>query len=70
VLRSAALKLTERLGWTLAQVALAAVPVAEMGWPVEVVPVVAAVLALLKGAVAKKLGDTRTAATLPASATA
>lgn len=58
--------LVERTLWTLAQVTLAAVPVALWGVAPGYVPLIAAVLAILKGAVAKKVGDPNTAATLPA----
>ncbi len=58
----------ERIGWTVAQAAASAVPVALWGVPAEYVPLIAAGLAFLKGAIAKRLGDPGTAATLPAAA--
>ena len=56
--------LTERTGWTLAQVALAAVPTALWGVPAEYVPLIAAGLMLLKGLVARRIGSPDSAATL------
>jgi hypothetical protein len=51
----------EKAGWTALQVALAALPVTLWGVPDAYVPLIAAVLALAKGAVAKKVGNPNTA---------
>lgn len=59
-----AANISERTGWTLLQVALAAAPAALWGVPVEWVPLVVAGLALLKGWVARHVGSPETAATL------
>lgn len=54
----------EKGGWTLAQVAIAAVPVDLWGVPAEWVPLITAGLALLKGFLARKVGNPENAATL------
>lgn len=54
----------ERGGWTLAQVALAAVVVTATPVPVEYIPLVAAGVAFLKGLVARHIGDPDSAALL------
>lgn len=57
--------LLERTGWTIIQVALAAIPVAGIGIPAVLLPIAATVLATLKGLVAKHIGSPSNAATLP-----
>ncbi len=53
--------LAERVGWTAAQVVLAGVTVEMLDLPPWAVPVVATVLAMAKGLVARKVGEPETA---------
>lgn len=56
----------ERVGWTVAEAALAVVAVEVAELEGVYVPVIAAGLAALKGLVARQMGDPDSAATLPA----
>lgn len=57
--------LLERIFWTAAQGALATVTVEGYDWPQWLIIPIMAGLAFLKGLVAKKIGDSGTASTLP-----
>ena len=57
--------LTERVFWTAVQAGLGLVTVEALGVPVAYAAVVATVLAVVKGLVARKLGDPDSASTLP-----
>lgn len=58
-------KLAERVVWTAVQAGLAIVTVEQFDLPAPYVPVVAAVLAAIKGYVARHVGDPQDPSTLP-----
>jgi|SRR6185369_17239175 len=58
----------ERGGWTLAEVAVSAVVVTALPVPVEYMPLISAGLSLVKGVIARHIGDPDSAASLPAAA--
>lgn len=60
-------KLLERVGWTAAQAGLGLVTVEVLDIPAAWAPIVATALAVVKGIVAKKVGNKDTYALLPAS---
>lgn len=55
----------ERVAWTAAQVVLSLVTVDQLDLPTEMVPVLAAGLAAVKGFVAKMIGNSDSASTAP-----
>ena len=64
--RSFNVKLFERVFWTAVQAALGVVTVEMFDLPAVWAPVVATVLAVVKGYVARRIGDPNEPATLPA----
>ena len=58
-------KLAERVGWTAVQAGLGLVTVEALGVPTAWAAVVASVLAVVKGFVARRVGDPNSPATLP-----
>lgn len=54
----------EHTGWTAAQAALTVLPIAGFGLPVELLPVGMAVLAAVKGWIARRVADPDTAGTV------
>ena len=63
--RAFRLKLAERVLWTAAQAGLGLLTVEVLDVPVAWAPVVATVLAAVKGYVARRVGDPQSPATLP-----
>lgn len=61
-------RLLERVLWTAVQAGLGLVTVEAFDLPAVYVPIVAAVLSVVKGYVAKRVGDPNDPATLPAGA--
>lgn len=57
--------LLERVGWTAAQAGVGVITVEALNVPVEWAAVVAAVLAVVKGFIAKKVGNSDSASTVP-----
>jgi hypothetical protein len=62
-----ALDVTERLGWTLAQAGVAFAVVETQDWQGVYVPIIAAGLSAVKSLVARHIGDSDSAATLPSA---
>lgn len=59
------LKLLERVLWTAVQAGLGVVSVEAFGLPVVYAPIIASALAVVKGYVARRVGDPQSPATLP-----
>lgn len=57
--------LLERMAWTAVQAALGLVTVQVFGLPDVYVPIIAVVLSTVKGFVARQIGDTGSASTVP-----
>lgn len=58
-------KLAERVLWTAAQAGVGVLTVALADWPTIWAPVIATALSVVKGFIARRIGDPQSPATLP-----